>query len=134
MLARSMREGLKAGVAEPKLMPLSGSHRTDIVTEVLEAGALIVGSPTLNNMMFPSVADVLTYLQGLKPKHLVGAAFGSYGWAPAGVKQVHEALKAMKVDVLGNGLAVKYVPTGEDLGRAYALGLEVAGRLTEACA
>jgi len=132
-MARAIVEGLKAGGAEPKLMPLRGSHRSDIATEVLEAGALIVGSPTLNGMMFPTVADVLTYLQGLKPKNLVGAAFGSYGWAPAGVRQVQERLEAMNVDLVGDGLTVKYVPTDEDLQHACALGRQVAGRLVAAC-
>ncbi len=133
-LARAIGEGLKAGGAEPKLMPLKGCHRSDIATEVLEAGALVVGSPTLNNMMFPTVADVLTYLQGLRPKNLVGAAFGSYGWAAAGVKQVRETLEAMKVELVGEGLKVKYVPDGSDLKEAYSLGLAVAERLREVCA
>jgi flavorubredoxin len=128
-MARAVAEGLKAGGAEPKLMPLKGSHRSDVATEVLGAGALLVGSPTLNNMMFPTVADLLTYLQGLRPKNLVGAAFGSYGWASAGVKQVHETLQAMKVDLVGDGLKVQYVPDGDGLKAAYGLGVEVAERL-----
>jgi flavorubredoxin len=132
-LARAICEGLKAGGAEPWLMPLRGSHRSDVATEVLKAGALVVGSPTLNMNMFPTVADLLTYLKGLKPQNLVGAAFGSYGWAPAGVKQVHETLEAMKVDLVGDGLAVKYVPTNQDLSAARALGVQVAEKLKSAC-
>ena len=132
-MARAIGEGLTAGGAEPKLMALKGSHRSDIATEVLDAGALIVGSPTLNNNMFPTVADVLTYLKGLKPQNLVGAAFGSYGWAPAGVKQVQEVLKAMKVELVGDGLKAKYVPDAGDLEQAYARGLQVAEKLKAAC-
>jgi len=133
-LARAIGEGLKAGGADPRVMPLRGSHRSDVATEVLGAGALVVGSPTLNMNMFPTVADVLTYLKGLKPQNLVGAAFGSYGWAPAGVRHVHETLAAMKVDLVDDGLAVKYVPTDEDLKAAHALGVAVAGKLKAACA
>lgn len=134
LLARAIGEGLAAGGAEPKLMPLKGSHRSDVATEVLEAGALVVGSPTLNGMMFPTVADVLTYLQGLRPKNLVGAAFGSYGWAAAGVKQLQETLAAMEVELVGEGLKVKYVPDGSELKEAYSLGLAVAERLGQVCA
>ncbi len=133
-LARAIGEGLKAGGADPRVMPLRGCHRSDVATEVLGAGALVVGSPTLNMNMFPTVADVLTYLKGLKPQNLVGAAFGSYGWAPAGVRHVHETLAAMKVDLVDDGLAVKYVPTDEDLKAAHALGVAVAGKLKAACA
>ena len=113
-----------------KLTPISGSQRSDVVTEVLEAGALLVGSPTLNNNMFPSVADVLTYLKGLRPQNLIGAAFGSYGWSGESVKQVREVLEAMKVDVVGE-VKSKYVPSGEILQGCYSLGLQIAHRLDE---
>ena len=59
VMARAIAEGLIHSGASVKVMPLSGSHRSDIATELLEAGALIVGSPTLNNQMFPTVADAV---------------------------------------------------------------------------
>jgi len=36
-----------------------------VVYEILDAGALLVGSSTLNNHMLPQIADILTYLKGL---------------------------------------------------------------------
>ncbi len=130
LMARTIADGLAAGGAQVKLTPISGSQRSDVVTEVLEAGALLVGSPTLNNNMFPSVADVLTYLKGLRPQNLIGAAFGSYGWSGESVKQVREVLEAMKVDVVGE-VKSKYVPSGEILQGCYSLGLQIAHRLDE---
>jgi flavorubredoxin len=129
LLARAIGDGLKAGGAWPKLMPLKGSTRSDVATEVLGAGALVVGSPTLNNNVFPTVADVLTYLKGLKPQNKVGAAFGSYGWGATGVKQVRETLEAMKVNLVGDGLTVKYVPANQDLVEARRLGEQIAAKL-----
>ena len=76
-------------------MPLGVSHRSDVITELMDSAALAVGSPTLNQQMFPTVADCLTYLKGLKKKNLLGLAFGSYGWTPDGVKAVNETLAAM---------------------------------------
>jgi flavorubredoxin len=58
------------------------------MTEVLDARAVIVGSPTLNNNLFPTVSDFLTYMKGLKPHNKIGAAFGSYGWSGEAVKQI----------------------------------------------
>ena len=130
LMARTMADGLAAGGAQVKLTPISGSKRSDVATEVLEAGALLVGSPTLNNNIFPSVADVLTYLKGLRPQNLMGAAFGSYGWSGESVKQVREILEAMKVDVVGE-VKSKYVPTKEVLQECYNLGLQIAQRLEE---
>lgn len=126
LMARAVAAGLTQGGAVPKVMPLSGSHRSDVATEVLRAGALLVGAPTINAGMYPSLADTFTYLQSLKPKNLVGAVFGSYGWGPVGVKQAHANLQVLKVETVAEPLAVKFVPTTEDLMKCRELGLKVA--------
>jgi flavorubredoxin len=131
LMARAVGEGLAAGGARARLLPMSGTHRSDVAAEILDAGALVVGAPTLNNAMFPTVADVLNYIGGLRPKGLIGAAFGSYGWSGESPKDVREALEAMKVELVGEPLRVKYVPDGEELKRCYDLGLQVAARLKE---
>lgn len=131
LMARAIGEGLAAGGATPRLMPLSGCHRSDVAAEVLEAGALLVGSPTLNNGMFPAVADCLTYLKGLKPQNLIGAAFGSHGWSPKAPDDVAGVLAAMKVDLVAEPLRARYVPAAETLASCYALGQTVATALCD---
>ena len=133
MMARVIGEGIRAGGADAKLMPLRACHRSDVATEILDAGALLVGSPTLNNNLFPTVADALTYLKGLKPRNLIGAAFGSYGWSGEAVGQVEDVLRGMKVDLIGESIKVKYVPDDEALARCYSQGMLVAEKLRELC-
>jgi flavorubredoxin len=128
VMARAITEGLIHGGASVKVMPLSGSHRSDLATELLEAGALIVGSPTLNNQLFPTVADALCYLKGLKRKNLVGAAFGSYGWSGEGVRQIEEHLAAMDVELAGS-LKTQYVPGDDTLEQCRALGERIGERI-----
>lgn len=128
-MARAIGEGLTAGGAHVKIMPINGSHRSDVATELLDAGALLVGSPTMNNNLYPTVADVMTYVKGLRPQNLIGAAFGSYGWGGEAVNQLKEILTAMKVDIVGD-LKIKFVPDAEALENCYALGKSVAERLT----
>ena len=132
-MARAIGEGLAAGGTVTRLMPLKSCHRSDVATEILDAGALVVGSPTMNNNMFPTVADILTYLKGLKPKNIVGAVFGSYGWSGEAVNQMAEMLTAMKVELVGEGIRVKYVPDGDALAQCRSLGRRVAERLAEIC-
>jgi flavorubredoxin len=114
-------------------MPLKSNHRSNVATEVMDAGVLAVGSPTLNNNMYPTIADLLTYLKGLKPKNLVGAAFGSYGWSGEAVGQVQGMLEEMKIDLIDEGTRVKFVPDGEALSRCYDLGLMLAEKAKELC-
>lgn len=128
-MARVIADGIAAGGSKPVLMPLDGSHRSDVATEILEAGALLVGSPTINNQIYPTVADVITYLKGLKRQNLVGAAFGSYGWSGQAGKQLDAILDEMKVNRLRDALQAKYIPTESDLAACRSLGLDVASRL-----
>ena len=128
-MAKAIADGLTAGGASVKVMKLRAAHRSDIATEVLDAGALIVGSPTINNNIFPTVADMLVYLKGLKPQGLIGAAFGSFGWSGESVKQVQELLEGMKVEIAGGALKAKYVPEGGMLAACRELGGAIAARL-----
>jgi len=129
LMARAIGDGLAASGASVKLMPLKSCHRSDVATEVLDVGALIVGSPSLNGGMFPTVADLLTYLKGLKPRNLIGAAFGSYGWSGGAVEQVEAALREMNTELVGEAVAAKYVPDADALNRCRALGVQIAEKL-----
>jgi flavorubredoxin len=130
-LARSAAEGLTAAGVETVVMPLRGNHRSDVATELLEAGALLVGSSTLNKQLFPTVADVLSYLKGLRRKNLVGAAFGSYGWAGESLKLVQDSLTEMGVATV-EPVKCQYVPDAAALEAAYVMGQKVASKLKEA--
>jgi len=132
-MARAIEEGLAAGGISARLLPLGSSHRSDAATELLDAGALIVGSPTINNGIFPTVADAMSYLKGLKPVNLIGAAFGSYGWSGESVKELNEILRAMRVELVSEGISVRYVPAPDALARCASLGATVAQRLATLC-
>ena len=128
-MARAVSEGLAAGGLRVKLMSMDEVHRSDVVYELLGAGALAVGSPTLNNHLLPNMADILTYLKGLKPRNLIGAAFGSYGWSGEAVKEIEEILAEMKVEMAEEGIRVKNVPDAEVLARCYELGKTMAEKV-----
>jgi len=123
LMARVIADGLReGGAADVQVIPMRSSHRSDVATELLEAGALVVGSPTINNMIFPTLGDVLVYLEGLRRQGLIGAAFGSYGWGGEAVGRLEEWLKAMKVDLVVPGLKVQYVPDAAALTQCRAFG------------
>ena len=128
-MARAIEEGLAANGATVKVMSLKSDHRSDVATEILDAGALIVGSPTLNNGLFPTVADLLCYLKGLKPQDLVGSAFGSFGWSGEAVARIVEQLDAMKVRIAADPVKARYVPKEDVLLACRDLGAAIAKAL-----
>ncbi|MFO7616375.1 MAG: FprA family A-type flavoprotein [Bacteroidales bacterium] len=96
------------------LLSLQENHISDIMTEVIDAEYICVGSPTLNGRMLPTMSAFLTYLTGLAPKDRKAIVFGSYGWGP---KQIED----MTVMLTGSGFEVvaaekiKYVPNETEL-------------------
>jgi flavorubredoxin len=128
-MALAIAEGVVSGGASAEVLKLRAAHRSDIATELLDAGALIIGSPTMNNNIFPTIADLLVYIKGLKPKGLIGAAFGSYGWSGESIKQLEEGLAAMKIELAAESVKARYVPGEETLAACRALGEAVAKKL-----
>ena len=133
LMARVIGEGIRAGGMKAKLLPLSVLQRADIATEVLDAGALLVGSPTLNRLMFPTVADTMNYLKGLKPINLVAGAFGSYGWSGEAATDIHEILKGMGLNMMPEPFKIKFVPDDAALDKCFNWGLQIADAMKAAC-
>jgi flavorubredoxin len=135
MMAKAIAEGAMAEGADVRVCLLAdgryeGTHRSDIVTEVLDSKAVLVGSPTLQDEVLPTVAGFLSYLRGLRPGRLgakmLGCAFGSHGGMGGAVAQAEDALKAAGIEVIDGGFQVNYRPDGDELARAYELGRKVA--------
>jgi len=128
-MAQAIAEGLINNNVDVKLLSLKKTHRSDVVKEILDCGALIAGSPTLNNNLFPTLADVMTYLKGLRPKNLIGAAFGSYGWSGEAVGQLERILTEMNIKIAGESISVKYAPDDKALEQCFKLGKSIAENL-----
>ncbi len=128
-MARAIAEGAASEAVDVKLLKLRAADQTEAMTEILDAKAVVVGSPTLNNQMFPTISAFLTYATGLKPKGKVWAFFGSYGWGGGAVKSMTETAKKAGFDVLEPGVEVKYIPEAEDLKKCFELGRQIAAKV-----
>jgi flavorubredoxin len=124
-MAEAIDEGISSEGVATRPIHIRSSHRSDIMTEVLDAKAVVVGSPTLNNQMFPTVSDFLTYMKGLKPINKVGGAFGSYGWSGESVKMIQNELSAMKFDLVEPGARIQYIPDREALNLCFEYGQKI---------
>jgi len=54
-MAKAIADGISQEGVFARPIHIRSSHRSDIITEVLDAKAIVVGSPTLNNGIFPTV-------------------------------------------------------------------------------
>lgn len=130
-MACYITDGLRAGGTVVKQLSMHSNHRSDVVTELLDASALIIGSPVLNSNIFPAMADVLCYLKGLRKKGLVGAAFGSYGWNGAPIDELTKMLESMNVQVVAPAIKSPFVPDENIKKQCRDLGLLVSQKIAE---
>ncbi len=130
-MAEAIADGLMDANINTKLMHARSCHRSDVITELLDARALIMGSPTLNNQMFPTLMDTITYIKGLKPVNKIAAAFGSYGWSGEAVKYINKEFEEMKFDIVDPGIRVQYVPTADDLKNCFEMGAKIGKMINE---
>ncbi len=130
-MAESIADGIHAEGVAAIPIHIRSSHRSDIMTEVLDARAVVMGSPTLNNGLFPTVSDVLTYMKGLKPRNKLGAAFGSYGWSGEAMGLIRAEMEAMKFELVDPGLKIQYVPEADGQSDCYDFGRTI-GRAVKA--
>ena len=128
-LAHAFADGVRYAGVEVELINLAVSERSAVMTAVANSGLIAFGAPTMNNQVFPAMADVLTYIKGLKPLNKIGFAFGSCGWSGEGAKQITAELEAMKFEQPIPFIQSKYNPTREELEKAFAAGETLAEKL-----
>jgi flavorubredoxin len=121
-MAYSLRAGLEKAGIPVTMRNLKTLHISDIMADVLRSKAIMVGSPTLNNGIFPPVGAFLTYLKGLRPKNRIGFAFGSYGWGGQAVKEVETTMNDLGWDMPVEGLKIQYIPDEEELNGVKEIG------------
>jgi flavorubredoxin len=125
-MAEAIGHGLAAEGIPYKVFHMGVSDRNDVITEVFKAKAIIIGSPTFNQGLLPTISPILEDLKGLKFQNKIGAAFGSYGWSGESVKILEEHLNQCKIPIATEGIRVKWQPKPDDVARCVELGHQVA--------
>ena len=130
-MAYAIAEGVESEGVPCRVYNLTANHRSDVITDILEAKAVLVGSPTLNNHVYPTVAEFLAYMRGLKPMNKIGAAFGSYGWGGGAKRFIEEQMKLTGVELIENTLDYKFKPTEDEWKESYDFGVTLAKKVKE---
>jgi len=129
-MAEAIGEGLAEAGVDNKVYHAVTADRNDTLMEVFKARTVIVGSPTLNNGLLPTIWPILQDLKGLKFKNKIAGAFGTYGWSGEGVKVIEEHLRDCGFEVPVAGVKYKWQPTAEHIEGCRAFGREI-GKATK---
>ncbi|MDI6729160.1 MAG: FprA family A-type flavoprotein [Thermodesulfovibrionales bacterium] len=124
-------QGIKDEGVECKVIKLRATPMSIAIKEFWKSRGCLIGTPTLNNIMYPSIAHFLTHLRGLRPKNRIVGAFGSYGWGGGAVKEAYEDFKRMGLEIFEPGLQILFKPSFEDETKCYEFGKEFAKKVKE---
>jgi len=122
LMAQPLMQGIRDENMEVKVIKLRATPMSIAVKEFWKYRGCLLGTPTLNNIMYPSVADFLTHLRGLRPKNRIVGAFGSYGWGGGAIKEAYGEFDRMGLEKVEPGVEIKYRPSLEDEQSCYAFG------------
>jgi flavorubredoxin len=131
LMADPIAEGIRSEGLECEIIKLRATPMSAAIKEFWKSRGVLIGTPTLNNIMYPSIAEFLTHLRGLRPKNRLVGAFGSFGWGGGAVRDSYEEFKKMGLETFEPGLQVLYRPSDEDNAACYEFGRQFALRLRE---
>lgn len=118
-IARAIQRGFENRGYKAPIFNLKTNHNSDIMTSVITADYICIGTSTLNRNMLPTVASFLHYLKGLAPKGKKAFSFGSFGWGSVALKETNAVLESCKFNILDT-FQKKYIPTDEELSEIVA--------------
>jgi flavorubredoxin len=121
-LALKLREGIEEKNIPVTIRSLKTNHISDIIRDVITSKYILIGSPTLNNTMLPSMGGFLTYLKGLRPKNRIGFVFGSFGWGGQAIGEIEKILKDLSWDLPLDSININYIPSKEELEKVKEIG------------
>ena len=116
------------GVRTIKIHNVSKSDMSYMISDAFRYKGLIVGSPTYSANLFPPVKEFLNALEVREVKNKVMATFGSFTWASAACKEMHECIGRMKLEEVAT-MDMKQSPSESDFRAACSIADEVADRL-----
>jgi len=125
-MAEAVGDGLEAEGVPYKMLHMAVTDRNDALVEVFRSRAILIGSPTINMGLLPTIMPILEDLRGLKFKNKIGAAFGSFGWSGEGVRLIEEHFEKCRIPLAAPHALAKWQPTPEDLEKCREMGRTVA--------
>jgi flavorubredoxin len=128
-IAVSISQGVMDEGVNVVVHRLGASHRSSVITDILDARAVLIGSPTINNHVFPTVAGFMAYMRGLKPEKKIGAVFGSYGWGGGAKRWLESEIKTIGIELIESDIEFKFKPVENELEKAREFGRMIAKKI-----
>lgn len=119
------------GIKEVIIHNASKRSHSYILRDIFKYKALIVGSPTYNNKLYPEIEYLLSKIEGRDMKKRYFGYFGSFTWAGAAVKRLAQFAEETKFEVIGTPIEMKQSMNIDVYDSCIALGQSMAEKLKQ---
>lgn len=128
-MAFALAKGFESVNIQAKIYKVSKSDINEIMTDVVDAKAIIIGSSTVYGGMIANIAYLLEELRILKPKEKLGFAFGSNGWAKGAVPRIESTLLEVGFELFSDGINLNFLPTNDEITQLENLAVDLSKQL-----
>jgi flavorubredoxin len=128
IIAYSLAEN---GIKNIAMHNVSKTHASYILRDVFRYKALIAGSPTYSNQLFPEIESLLRKVEIREVKGRLFGYFGSFTWAGASVKRLAAFAERMNWETVGEPVEQKQGLQNDTYEACRNLGKAMAGKLNK---
>lgn len=134
---KQMAEAIAEGIREVvdykiNIVDIENMLLGDLEELLVRSKSLLIGSPTINQNTLLPVYRMFALINPLRDRGKKAAAFGSYGWSGEAVKIIENHLKALKLNVVMEGISSKFSPGDKKHQHLVDFGKSFARHLVEA--
>lgn len=131
-----MMEAVASGLTEQdvsriRIHDVSRTHVSFLVRDAWRFKALILGSPTYDTKLFPTMDNFVRMLSHKQLKNRILGLFGTYGWSGGGVSSLREFASSIGWDLIEPIIESRCSPTEDDLKQCFTLGQKVVEKLKQ---
>jgi NADH oxidase (H2O-forming) len=129
-IAVMIAEGMKqAGDIEVDLCDIEKASLETIEQKIIRASAIVLGCPTFSQNILLPIYQVFALINPIRDRNKLAAAFGSYGWSGEGAKIMTSAMSILKLNVVDEGLMIKFTPHHDTKDKCIAYGKSFGEKL-----
>ena len=127
-MVRQLAETLEGGGIEVPVYNLAHADIGDIAKDLVDAGGIILGTPTVLGRMHPLAVYAAHLVRVLKPPAKYGVVLTSYGWGKGALSHASEMLGPTGLEVVG-ALEVNGPPSSDDYAEIRKIGEDLAEKI-----
>lgn len=128
VIARELAEN---GIKHIKVFDVSKTHASYILRDIFKYKGLILGSPTYNMELHPSMEALVMKLEHLGLKKRVYASFGTFSWAGKAAKKLGELGEHLQFDIAAPTIEEKGALKDEKFAECIVMAQIMAEKLKQ---